>query len=242
MKHHLSRFISTLLFLAGYALVAFVQTIPAQIPASVADKAARSATLPVQPAPATMTPSIPLSPAIARVGLLATRSSGDALGAQAMADQVKLLLSQLLTSSNVEAVTIASTIPEAAVMKAKAKNCNFLLASSLDQKKAGGLGVSRMMMLQSASAIVPLAGLGGGVASMIGTSIAGTALNQVSTINSLVHARTTYTFGYRLTSLRSAVPPLTSTETAKSQKDGDDFVSPLLRHAVDAVANQLATR
>ena len=154
-----------------------------------------------------------------------TGLTGDNVNADALAEAVRKALMSSLNGSTIEVVTLEAQQPQQAEGEAKAKECDFILYSTVAHKKGGGGGGFGGFLKKSAAiasgAVSPTAeGGSGGAASSL-------------------KAKDELTLEYKLQ--RGTERLLANTIKAKAKSDGEDLISQLAGQAAAAVRTAAAT-
>ncbi|HJR09578.1 MAG TPA: hypothetical protein VJ842_20120 [Pyrinomonadaceae bacterium] len=165
---------------------------------------------------------------VVRVGVPMTMTglTGDNVNADALAEAVRRALMSKLSNATVEVVTLDAQQPQQAESEAKAKECDFILYSTVAHKKGGGGGGFGGFLKKSAAiaseAVAPTANSGG----------SGGAASSLK-------AKDELTLEYKLQ--RGSERLLANTIKAKAKSDGEDLISQLATQAADAVRAAAAT-
>lgn len=170
------------------------------------------------------------------IGITAPHSTITDASAQMIGEQVRVLLARYLASPDVDAVLLFSALPEMVSAEAKQHHCTFIVDSTITQKK--GSGLNKMMLLQGASMMMPMASIAGSMGGMIAGTAAGAAASTASSMGGFMHANNTWTLDYKLLPVGAGTPVLTQSETAKAKKEGDDVLTPMVEHAALAISTQ----
>jgi hypothetical protein len=199
---------------------------------------ARSPNSPV-PAPAPTKDAIaaaPEKPHVIRIGVAAPDTQiGQSNGMGSVSDPIRSMLIQYLNGPGLEIVPIKAMLPTQIEAEAKEKACEYVLYSSVTQKKGGGIGFLKAASL--ASSFTPIGAMAG--ATRAATAAAGTAAAaQAASVSSAVKAKTEYTLTYKLGAPGNTTPVLTNSATAKAKNDGDDVITPLIQQAATAILGQ----
>jgi len=125
-----------------------------------------------------------------------------------------------LKNATIEVVTLEAQQPQEAESEAKAKECDYILYSTVAHKKGGGGGGGFGGFLKKSAAIAS-----GAVASNADSSSSGAA--------SSLKAKDELTLEYKLE--RGAERLLANTIKARAKSDGEDLISQLAGQAAAAV-------
>jgi len=150
------------------------------------------------------------------------------------------MLAQYLAGPSVETLSIVALLPDQIEAEAKSKQCDFLVYSSLSQKKqAGGMG-----FLKNASSLVnmiPMVAMTNSV-SAIATSSASAAASQAASLSSGIKAKSDVVLEYHMNAAGSTSPVLNSTLDAKATVDGEDVITPLVEKEATAIMAEVSKR
>jgi len=160
---------------------------------------------------------------VVRVGVPMTMTglTGDNVNADALAEAVRGALMNNLNNATVEVVTLQAQQPQEAESEAKAKECDYILYSTVAHKKGGGGGGGFGGFLKKSAAIAS-----GAVASGAEGSGSGGAASSLK-------AKDELTLEYKLQ--RGSERLLANTIKAKAKSDGEDLISQLAGQAAAAV-------
>lgn len=189
------------------------------------------------PAAAVAAPAAATEPI--HIGILAPHTSLTDPSVQAIGEQVRVLLARSLSSPEMDTVLLFSATPEQVAVEAKQHHCAFVVDSTITQKK--GSGLNKMMLLQGASMVMPMAsiaGIAGSMTGIIAGTAAGAAANTASSMGVFMHSNTTWTFDYKLLPAGEVQPVLTQSESAKAKKEGEDVLTPMVQHAALTISTQ----
>jgi hypothetical protein len=188
---------------------------------------------PVNPS-ATGTKDVPKRQGTVRIGIVTPKtqmSAGDAVRA---ADAVRNTFASYLSGPNLEVVTLSARLPSQVLEEARQSECDFVLYTSVTQKKGGGGGMfGRALgnMAGVAAAHIPVNTSGEAAA----RSVAVTGIHTTTDIASSIKARDELSLEYKLEATDGGKPELTNTARAKAKADGDDVLTPLIEKAAEAV-------
>lgn len=174
-------------------------------------------------------------PGMIRIGILKpkvttpdTKNNPEAGSSIALA--VSNSLVESLKGANVESVAVDDAAD------AQAKSCDYTFVSNLVQKRGGGGMFGKMILMGAismAGAMVP--GIGGMVASTVATQI------MSQTMNKEAKAKDEFTFDYKLVGAGNSILAQAVTK-GKSERDGDDALSPQIKQASASVIGTLSKK
>ncbi|MEO8016861.1 MAG: hypothetical protein ABI769_03530 [Pseudomonadota bacterium] len=171
-----------------------------------------------------------------------------------VAEPVRATLTAYLGGPATELIPLTARIPIQIDAEAQQLGCEYVLYSSVAQKKGGGFG-------KMFAAAAPLATMAGGMGAMggnYGAMMAGQAVAQAATsaaaqsaqqeaMEQLGGAAKTnikkgdqVTFDYKLVKPGDAQPVVAQAIVAKAKENGEDLVSPLIEGAATAVLTAIS--
>lgn len=174
-------------------------------------------------------------PGVVRVGIFMPQYEMGGPGGQSAGESVRTTEEQYLSGPKLEVVRIFALLPVQALAEAKEKNCDYVLSSSLSQKKSGGLGA-----LKGLSAVAPMAYMvpGAGMAGMAVSQSLSIASTTAIVASSGVKAKSEVTLVYNLSSI-DGVGVLKNTQKVKAKSDGEDVITPMIQKAATEVVGFL---
>jgi hypothetical protein len=215
-------------------------------PVMAAKKAAAETAVPTAP------PSPPPKTKICLV--LPKAQLGQGTSGADVAEPVRATLTAYLGGPATELIPLTARIPIQIDAEAQVVACNYVLYSSVTQKKGGGF--SKMF-----AAAAPIATMAGGMAGMggnYGTMMAGQAVAQAATTAAAQSAQQEamealggaaksnikkgdqITLEYKLVKLGVAEPIAAQSAVAKAKESGEDLVSPLIEQAATQVLTAIS--
>jgi hypothetical protein len=147
-----------------------------------------------------------------------------------------------LSGPTIEVVPLGARLPSLAMEEARQSDCDFVLFSSLTQKKGGGGGMfGRALGNIAGSAAVYIPGGGSaGTAAARSATIAGVYTS--ASIVSSIKARDEVNLEYKLEATNASRQGVANTVKAKASRDGEDIVTPLIEKASEAVVSAARPR
>jgi hypothetical protein len=141
-------------------------------------------------------------------------------------------LVELLKAENVEAIALESDLE----IEAKNRNCDYIFYANVTQKRGGG-GMFKSMVLQGAimagSMMVP--GIGGMIASTVASQVMGQTMGKAA------KAKDEFSLDYKVVGLDKTVLSQ-ATSKKKTEKEGEDVLSPQLQEASKAVLGEITKK
>jgi hypothetical protein len=185
--------------------------------------------------------SSPKKAGASRIGIVmpkAQMTSGDSIQA---ASALRSTFASYLNSPNIELVALNARLPSQALEEAKQSNCDYILYSSLTQKKGSAGMFSKALGNIASSAVGHLPG-GSNAGEAVARSVAVTTVYTAADVSAQIKSKDELTLEYKLESLDAARPPVANTAKAKAKSDGEDVFSPLVEKAAQAVVDAVRAR
>jgi hypothetical protein len=140
-------------------------------------------------------------------------------------------LVELLKAENVEAIPLETEFPE---NECKEKGCDYIFYANVTQKRSSGFGKALLMGAAGAAAgMIP--GVGGLVAATAGGMIMG------QTMGKMAKARDEFSLDYQVVTMDKTVLSKAATKN-KTEKDGEDVLTPQIKQASVAVLAEIAKK
>lgn len=171
-----------------------------------------------------------------------------------VAEPVRATLTAYLGGPATELIPLTARIPIQIDAEAQSLGCEYVLYSSVTQKKGGGFG----KMLSAAAPIATMAGGMAGMGGNYGTMMAGQAMAQAASTaasqsaqqeamealggaaRSNIKKGDQITLEYKLVKPGVAEPVTTQSTVAKAKETGEDLVSPLIEQAATQVLTAIS--
>jgi hypothetical protein len=178
-------------------------------------------------------------PGVVRIGIVMPKVQlGAAAQSPTAGESLRTILGQYLTGPGIEVVSISALLPQQIASEAQTKQCNYLVYSSLTEKKGGGMG-----FLKSATTIARFIPMVGGIASAAATiATATTAAQEAATLSGGITAKSQLAMEYHVTAPGATSPLLSNTRSAKATADGEDILTPLVEQEALDITAALPTR
>lgn len=176
-------------------------------------------------------------PGVVRIGIFMPQYDLGGSAGLTAGESVRTVEEQYLSGPKTEIVRISALLPVQATAEAKEKGCDYVLVTSLTQKKSsGGFGALRTL-----SAATPMAAMipGAGLAAMAASQSLAIASTTAVMASSGVKAKAEVTFEYGLNSVEGA-SVLRDAQKAKARTDGEDVVTPMIQKAATNIVALLA--
>jgi hypothetical protein len=170
-----------------------------------------------------------------RIGIIMPKVQVTGGNAAEAAEAVRSSFATYLNGPTIEVVTLAARLPSLAMDEARQSQCDFVLSSSLTQKKGGGGGMfGRALGNIAGSAAVYIPG-GSSAGSAAARSAAVTSVYTTANIAGSIKARDEVSLEYKLEPVDGSRPGVSNTVKAKAGSDGEDIVTPLIEKVCEAV-------
>ena len=181
-------------------------------------------------------------PGIVRIGITMPKAQmGQGAQGPAAGEPLRVMLTQYLAGPSVETIAIVALLPDQMEAEAKSKQCDFLVYSSLTQKKPTG-GMGFLKNASSLSNMIPMVSMVNSVGAMAASSAAATAA-QAATLSSGVKAKSDVVLEYHMTAVDNpATPVLNTTLDAKATADGEDVITPLVEKEATAIMAEVSKK
>jgi len=209
---------------------AAMSSLSAATAAGVPVAAPQQATAATAPAPGAK------KPGTVRIGIFMPQYELGGPGGPMAGEYVRTVEEQYLSGPKLDIVRISALLPLQATAEAKEKQCDYVLVTSLTQKKStGGFGGLRAL-----SAATPMAAMipGAGMAAMAASQSLAIASSTAVMASSGVKAKSEVSFEYSLNSV-DGTSVLRDAQKAKAKTDGEDVVTPMIQKAATNIVSLL---
>lgn len=180
--------------------------------------------------------SAPKKEGAVRIGIVTPKAQMSAGGATEAAEAVRNTFADYLNGPTLEVVALNARLPSQALEEAKQSQCDYVLYTSLTQKKGGGgggmFGRALGNIAGAAAGHIPGGNTAGEAAAR---SVAITTVYTTANIANSVKAKDELSLDYKLEATNGAKPGLASTAKAKAKSDGEDVLTPLIEKAAEAM-------
>jgi hypothetical protein len=182
----------------------------------------------------------PKKPGIVRLGMALPKADlGQGFQGTAAGEPVRSLISQYLGGPKLEIILLSALLPQQLDAEAKEKQCDYIVYSSITQKKGGG-SLGFLKGASSMAGMIPMVGGMAGAAGAIAGAAASTAASgAAASMASNVKAKSDVTFEYQLLEPGNATPVIANKSTAKAKTDGEDVITPLIEAAATSIVNKI---
>jgi hypothetical protein len=149
-------------------------------------------------------------------------------------DAIRTVLIQYLSGPRVEIVPLESRIPVHVEPEASAKNCDFVLYSTVMLRKSGGTSRWGGALKKLAPAAALIALNGGTTKTMISTA-ARVAMEVLGEVTVDIKKKDEITFEYRLLTVGGAAPIVKDLFKDRAKEDSEDVLTPMLVKTSESV-------
>jgi hypothetical protein len=181
---------------------------------------------------------------VVRIGIVMPKSQlGQGAQGPSAGEPLRGMLAQYLAGPSVEVISIAALLPEQIDAESKLKLCDYLVYSSISQKKATG-GLSMMKNAGSLANMIPMVGMMNGAGAMAAATAAtaATTATQAATMSSAIKAKSDVILEYHMTVMGNPSPALSNSLTAKATADGEDVITPLVEKEAIAIMTEVSKK
>jgi hypothetical protein len=183
----------------------------------------------------------PKKPGVIRIGVFQPKAQmGQGNSGGQVAQPIQTMIVQYLSGPAIEPIPLVALIPSQEEAEAKQKECDFVIYSSLSQKKSGGGGLLRAAL--PLASMIPMVGMAAGVAGAVATTAAASAAAGGASVAGTVRAKNEVSFDYQLIALGDANPVLSNSTKAKAKTDGEDVITPLIEQAATAIVGEVTKK
>jgi hypothetical protein len=186
--------------------------------------------------PGTVAASTPKKEGAIRVGVVMSKAQmSDGVSITDSAVAVRNTFIGYINGPSIEVVALSARLPEQALEEARQSQCDYILFSSLTQKKGGGGMFGKVLgnVAGAAGSVIPY---GGGAGEVAARTAATTAIYTTAAIAGSIKAKDEVTLEYKLQSTApDARQVLANTSKAKAKSDGEDIITPLIEKAAQAI-------
>ena len=193
-------------------------------------------TSPVNTPAGFVAPSSPKREGVSRIGIVMPKAQMTAGDSAATALALRNIFAGYLNSPNIELVALNAQLPQQALEEAKQSNCDYVLHTSLTQKKSSGGMFGKALGNIASSAVGHLPG-GRNAGEAAARSAAVTGVYTAADISRNIKSKDELSLEYRLEPIDAARPGLADIAKAKAKSDGEDVFTPLVEKAAQAVVN-----
>jgi hypothetical protein len=181
-------------------------------------------------------------PGIVRIGIVMPKSQlGQGAQGPAAGEPLRIMLAQYLAGPSVEVVSIVALLPQQIDAESQSKLCDYLVYSSISQKKATG-GLSMLKNASGLANMIPMVGVMNGATGAMAAATAATTATQAATMSSAIKAKSDVILEYHMTAMGNPTPALSNSLTAKATADGEDVITPLVEQEATAIMTEVSKK
>jgi len=200
-------------------------------------------------------PAPPAPPPKTKICLVLPKAQlGQGTSGADVAEPVRATLTAYLGGPATELIPLTARIPIQIDAEAQVTGCEYVLYSSVTQKKGGGLSKMFAAAAPIATMAGGMAGMGGNYASMMGAQVVAQAASSAAqqtaqqeamealggAAKSNIKKGDQITLEFRLLKAGVAEPVAVQSSVAKAKETGEDLVSPLIEQAATQVLTAIS--
>lgn len=178
---------------------------------------------------------------VIRIGIAMPKSQLGQTQGPTAGEPLRIMLIQYLTGPTVESTEIAALLPDQVEAEAKSKQCDYIVYSSLSQKKPTG-GMSFLKNSSALTSMVPILGMTNTMSKVMSASTAATTATQAATLSSGVKAKTDVVLEYHLDAVGDESPVVSNTLDTKANADGEDVITPMVEKEATAIMAEVSKK
>ena len=201
----------------------------------------RPATVPAKPAApenaaARTEPARIVRSSVQRIGIVSPKADLSEVSGTAASDAVQNTFYELLKSKTVDVVAIEARLPIQVMPEAVEKGIQYILYSTLSQKKGkSDGGMFGRMTGRVANKIGSRIPYGNGVGEEIVSTVASETLMTVSSLATTIKAKDEVTLEYKLVRVGDSKAVVSNSMTAKAKENGEDIITGMIETAANEV-------
>jgi hypothetical protein len=181
-------------------------------------------------------------PGVVRIGIIMPKSQlGQGAQGPAAGEPLRSMLAQYLAGPSVEVVSIVALLPQQIDAESQSKLCDYLVYSSISQKKATG-GLSMLKNASGLANMIPIVGVMNGATGAMAAATAATTATQAAMMSSAIKAKSDVILEYHMTAMGNTSPALSNSLTAKATADGEDVITPLVEKEATAIMTEVSKK
>ncbi len=186
------------------------------------------------PAPGMNAAGAPKKAGALRIGIVTPKAQMTSGNSAQAAEAVRNTFASFLNGPTIEVVSLTARLPSQALEEARLGQCDYVLYTSLTQKKGGGGGMfGRALGSVGGIAVghIPVNTRGEAAA----RSVAVSGIHTTANVAGSIKAKDELSLEYKLESTDGARPGMANTAKGKAKSDGEDVLTPLVERAAEAV-------
>ncbi len=186
-------------------------------------------------------------PGTVRIGIAMPKAQlGQGAQGPSVGEPVRGIIASFLAGPGLETVPLNALLPSQADAEAKEKQCDYVVFSSLTQKKSGGGGFGLLRGATTMGSYVPMMssahGAAGNVAAASMATSAAVNAQQAASVSSAIKSKSEVTLDFALHTPGSPAPLVSNSLKAKAKMDGEDVVTPLVEQAATAMVAEIGKK
>ena len=180
-------------------------------------------------------------PKLTRIGIALPRADlGQGFQGPTAGESLRLLESQYLKGPKIEVVMLTSLLESQVEAEAKEKECDYVVASAMTQKKSSGMGF--LKAATTLSSMTPIGAMAGAAGAATAAASAAAAAGGAASMSSQVRAKNEVTFEYHMFAPGNTTPVLENKAMAKAKSDGEDVITPLVEAAANSIVDKVVPK
>ncbi len=180
-------------------------------------------------------------PKLTRIGISLPRADlGQGFQGPTAGESLRLLESQYLKGPKIEVVMLTSLLESQVEAEAKEKECDYVVASAMTQKKSSGMGF--LKAATTLSSMTPIGAMAGAAGAATAAASAAAAAGGAASMSSQVRAKNEVTFEYHMFAPGNKTPVLENKAMAKAKTDGEDVITPLVEAAATSIVDKVVPK
>ncbi len=214
---------------------------PAVPPQTQSDVTSTRVVAPATPQPPVQAVAELKKPRVTRIGIALPKADlGQGFQGPTAGESLRLLESRYLGGPNIEVVTLAALLASQVAAEAKEKGCDYVVYSTMTQKKSSGMGF--LKAATALSSMTPIGAMAGAAGAATAAASAAAAASGAASMSSQVRAKNEVTFEYHMFAPGNTTPVLENKATAKAKTDGEDVITPLVEAAATAIVEKVSPK
>lgn len=158
------------------------------------------------------------------------------------AEAVRNTIVKYMKGPSVEIVPLEARLATQVEAEAKERQCDFIVYSSVTQKKGGGGGMLGRALGNIAGAAAVHIPYGDNAGEAAARAAATSAVWSAANVAGSIKAKDELSFEYKLYTVGNAAPRISQTTKAKATQDGEDILSPMIERAATDLLNEAAKK
>lgn len=191
--------------------------------------------------PGTVLASAPKKEGAVRIGLVLPKAQmSESISSANAAEAVRNAFAGYLNGPTVEVVLLSARLPVQAIEEAKQGQCDYILFTSVTQKKGGGGMFGKVLGNVAGTAVSSVPYGGGGAGEAVARSAASSIIYNTDLIVGSIKAKDELSLEYKLQVPEGEQKPiLANSSKAKAKSDGEDVITPQIEKAAEAIVTSI---